>query len=104
MNAQNLTATIKEKFPEALVSSTQPNPYRLFLTVNRENMPDVADYLFNTAKARLVLCSGTDKSPINGTYEVTYIFSMDRDNLMVAVKEIVDPADPRVPPTPASRL
>ena len=97
MNSENLIAAINERCPGALVSSTQPLPTRLFLTVNKANMPEVADYLFNTAKARLVLSSATDKSPINGTYEVSYIFSMDRDQLMVTVKEIVDPADPRVP-------
>ncbi len=97
MNAQSLIAGIKEKYPEALLASTQPNPFRLFLTVDRENIQDVADYLFNTVKARLVLSSGTDKSPINGTYEVTYIFSLDRDNLMVAVKEVVPPSDPHIP-------
>lgn len=97
MNAQNLIAGIKEKYPEALLASTQPNPFRLFLTVDRENIQDVADYLFNTAKARLILSAGTDKSPINDTYEVTYIFSLDRDNLIVALKEVVPPSDPRVP-------
>jgi Ni,Fe-hydrogenase III large subunit/Ni,Fe-hydrogenase III component G len=96
MNSENLTAAIGERIPGALLSSEQPNPYRLFLTVARENMLAVADYIFNTAKGRLILCSGTDKSPINGTYEVTYIFSLDSDNLIVAVKELVDPADPRV--------
>ena len=97
MNAQNLIAGIREKYPEALLASTQPNPFRLFLTVDRENIQDVADYIFNTAKARLILSAGTDKSPINNTYEVTYIFSLDRDNLIVALKEVVPPSDPRVP-------
>ena len=97
MNSETLTSAIHERYPGALLSSTTPNPRRLFMTVDRERMPEVADYLFNTVKARLVLSAGTDKSPINGTYEVSYIFSLDQDNLMVAVKEIVDPADPRVP-------
>ena len=97
MNSETLTSAIHERYPGALLSSTTPNPRRLFMTVDREKMPEVADYLFNTVKARLVLSAGTDKSPINGTYEVSYIFSLDQDNLMVAVKEIVDPADPRVP-------
>ena len=97
MNSENLIAAINERCPGALVSSTQPLPTRLFLTVNKANMPEVADYLFNSAKARLVLSSATDKSPINGTYEVSYIFSMDQDRLMVAVKEVVDPADPHIP-------
>ncbi len=97
MNPASLTAAINERHPGALLSSAQPNPYRLFLTVNRENMPEVAEYLFNIAKARLILSTATDKSPINGTYEVSYLFSLDRDNLIVAVKEIVDPADARVP-------
>jgi Ni,Fe-hydrogenase III component G len=97
MNSQNLIAEINGKFPGVLLATSQPNPERLFLTVNRESMPDVADYLFNTVNARLILSAGTDKSPINGTYEVSYLFSLDRDNLIVALKEVVDPADPHVP-------
>jgi Ni,Fe-hydrogenase III large subunit/Ni,Fe-hydrogenase III component G len=97
MNSQDLIAAINEKCPGALVSNSQPDPTRLFLTVKREKMPEVAEYLFNTEKARLVLASGTDKSPINGTYEVTYIFSLDRDNVLLAVKEILDPVDPHIP-------
>ena len=62
MNAQNLIAGIREKYPEALLASTQPNPFRLFLTVDRENIQDVTDYIFNTAKARLILSAGTDKT------------------------------------------
>jgi Ni,Fe-hydrogenase III large subunit/Ni,Fe-hydrogenase III component G len=97
MTSDNLIAAIGEHCPGALLSSTQPNSRRLFLTVARESMPAVADYLFNTARARLILTVGTDKSPIDGTYEVSYVFSMDRDQLIVAVKELVDPSDPRVP-------
>lgn len=97
MNSESLIAAINEQYPGTLLVTEQPNPQRLFLTVEKEKMPAVADFLFNTAKARLIVSVATDKSPINGTYEVSYIFSLDQDELMVAVKEIVDPADPRVP-------
>ncbi len=54
--------------------------------------------IFSTRRKPGSFClSGTDKSPINDTYEVTYIFSLDRDNLIVALKEVVPPSDPRVP-------
>jgi Ni,Fe-hydrogenase III large subunit/Ni,Fe-hydrogenase III component G len=97
MNAESLIAAINSSHPGVLVANASPNPHRLFLTVSRENMPAVADYLFNTVNARLILSAATDKSPINGTYEVSYLFALDRDNLIVACREIVDPADARVP-------
>ena len=97
MNSDTLTAAINEKYPGALLASAQPLPTRLFLTVDKTRMPEVADYLFNTVNAWLDVSAATDKSPIDGTYEVSYIFSLDRDALMVSVKEVVDPADPRVP-------
>jgi Ni,Fe-hydrogenase III large subunit/Ni,Fe-hydrogenase III component G len=97
MNSEQIIAAINEKCPGGLVSHETPDPFRLFLTMTREQMPEAADYIFNTAKGRLILAGGTDKSPINGTYEVIYIFSLDRDNMFVSLKEIVDPADPRVP-------
>ena len=97
MTAESLISAIRQRFPGTLLASQQPNPSRLFLTVAREGMPPVADYLFNTAMARLIMSVGTDKSPIDGTYEVSYIFALDRENLIVSVKEVVNPADPRVP-------
>jgi Ni,Fe-hydrogenase III large subunit/Ni,Fe-hydrogenase III component G len=97
MTAEHLIAAINEQCPGSLLSTQQQSPSRLFLTATRESMPKLADYLFNTARARLITSIGTDKSPIDGTYEVSYVFSLDRDTLVVCVKETVDPADPRVP-------
>ena len=97
MTSEQLIAAITERSPGALLSSAQPNPSRLFLTLARESMPQVADFLFNTVRARLVTSVGTDKTPLDGTYEVSYIFSLDHENLLVSLKEIVNPADPRVP-------
>jgi Ni,Fe-hydrogenase III large subunit/Ni,Fe-hydrogenase III component G len=97
MNSEQIIAAINEKCPGGLLSYETPDPSRLFLTMTREKMPDAADYIFNGIKGRLILAGGTDKNQINGTYEVIYIFSLDRDNMFVSLKEIVDPADPRVP-------
>lgn len=97
MTSENLIVAIKQRCPDALLASQQPNSSRLFLTVTREGIPQVADYLFNTSMARLIMSVGTDKTPIDGTYEVSYVFALDRENLIVSVKEIVDPTDPRVP-------
>jgi Ni,Fe-hydrogenase III large subunit/Ni,Fe-hydrogenase III component G len=97
MTSESLIGAIRQRFPGTVLASQQPNPSRLFLTVAREGMPPVADYLFNSVMARLIMSVGTDKSPIDGTYEVSYIFALDRENLIVSVKEVVDPADPRVP-------
>lgn len=97
MTSEQIIAAINEQCPGSLLSSQQQNPSRLFLTVTRESMPKLADYLFNVLSARLVTSVGTDKSPIDGTYEVSYVFSLDHDNLVVSVKETVPPADPRVP-------
>jgi len=97
MTSENLISAIRQRYPGILLATRQPSSSRLFLTVVREGMPQVAYYLFNTVKARLIMSVGTDKSPIDGTYEVSYIFALDHDNLIVSVKESVDPNDPRVP-------
>lgn len=97
ITSESLIAGINEKCPGGLVSSQLLNSKQLFLTVARNSMPAAADYLFNAVKARLILSSGTDKSPINGTYEVSYIFSLDNDDLIVTLKEVIDPSDARIP-------
>ena len=95
--AENVLSGIQEKFPASLLKAQQPHVDRLYLTVKREEIRPLTDYLFNTLDARLIMSVGTDKTPIDGNYEVSYIYSLDSRNLILLVKELVPPNDPQVP-------
>ncbi|MGA9864778.1 MAG: hypothetical protein WBQ19_21910, partial [Terriglobales bacterium] len=95
--AENVLSEIQQKFPATLLKAQQPRTDRLYLTVKREEIRPLTDYLFNTLHARLILSVGTDKTPIDGNYEVSYIYSLDSRNLILLVKELVPPNDPQVP-------
>ena len=95
--AENVLSEIQQKFPTTLLKAQQPRTDRLYLTVKREEIRPLTDYLFNTLHARLMMSVGTDKTPIDGNYEVSYIYSLDSRDLILLVKELVPPNDPQVP-------
>ncbi|MGP8226002.1 MAG: NADH-quinone oxidoreductase subunit C, partial [Terracidiphilus sp.] len=95
--AEGVLSGMKERFPVALLKWKQPRPDRLYFTVKREEIQPVTDYLFNTLHARLMMSIGTDKTPIDGNFEVSYMYSLDHQDLIILVKELVPSTDPTVP-------
>lgn len=96
--AKNIILKIQEKFPAVLLKYEElSQSNRIQLTVEREEIQTLTEYLFNTLRARLIMSVGTDKTPIDGHYTVIYIYSLDTQNLLIHVKEIVPQDDPSVP-------
>lgn len=67
---------------------------RLLVKVKAEDLPTLVNYVFNQLGARLITTVGTDRTPVTGNYEVSYLFSFDRDDLFLSLKVEVDPANP----------
>lgn len=98
ITANNVTLEIREKFPTVpLKFEKLSQSDRIQLTVERESIQALTDYLFNTLHARLIMSVGTDKTPTDGNYTVIYIYSMDELNLLIHVKELVPQDNPSVP-------
>ena len=95
--AQKILQGIREKFGAAVVAAENPLPNRLFLTVKREEIRPITDYVFNTLRGRMVMSIGTDKTPVDEHYEVSYLYALDAEGIVLNVKELVPADDPVVP-------
>jgi Ni,Fe-hydrogenase III large subunit/Ni,Fe-hydrogenase III component G len=97
MTAQEITEQVKHNIGAALLDSATPKPSRLYLTVEREVLPRVAELLFKQLGARYVVGGGTDLRAQNGCFLVTHFFAFDRDGIYLALHTNVPAEEPVVP-------
>jgi Ni,Fe-hydrogenase III large subunit/Ni,Fe-hydrogenase III component G len=94
LTANKALAKIKSKFFKHIIHSEEKLPGQLFLTIQKNILTKMADYLFNDLGARLVVNLGTDEIQLNGHLTVSHIFSLDKEKLFITVKVLIDPEDP----------
>ncbi|TEB11822.1 NADH-quinone oxidoreductase subunit C [Pelotomaculum propionicicum] len=93
MTREELTRKLTEHLGKALPAmSTAGN--MLLVKIKAEDLPTLAGYVFNQLGARLITTVGTDRTPLTGNYEVSYLFSFDRADLFLSLKVEIDPANP----------
>lgn len=97
MTAEQVVERLRESIGERLVESESPKPSRLYVTVQREALPDAATVLFNELGARYVVGGGTDLREHNDCFLVTHFFAFDRHGIYMAVHTNVPAEDPVVP-------
>lgn len=85
---------ICRQFPE--VTLRNETKKTAFLTVVPDKLKELTDYLFNQKNARLVTIVGTDKKPVNGKFEVSYILSLDQESQLLSVRVELDGEKPEV--------
>lgn len=88
---------LKDQFKEAIVDYCQPKEDKLYVTVRASHLVEIANYLFHAWEARLITSIGTDMREVNDCYEVSYLFSLDVEGLMVSLKVQVDSDSPQIP-------
>ncbi len=97
MYKSELLEQIRARFSDAVLAHHQSGQNKLYLTVTPNALTAMAGYLFNTLRARLITSVGTDKREITGCYEVSFLFSLDHEGIMVSVKVPVDSKCPHIP-------
>lgn len=78
-------------------ASFHVNGDTVFYVVSKEDLPSIADELFNKLSCTFRVCVGTDERPLNGHYSITHIFTDDATGLYVAVKAYLEEAKPIAP-------
>lgn len=97
MDKSKLTDQITAQFKDAVVDYCQPKQNKLYVTVKTSGLVEAARYLFHDLGARLITSVGTDKREIAGCFEVSFLFSLDSEGIMISLKVLVDPENPRIP-------
>ena len=86
MAKQDVIKELKEKLGKKILKWEEKSPQRYYLTVPREDILEVAHFVFEKQKARFITESGVD-TPTG--IEILYHFSFDKLNKIVTLKVLL---------------
>ena len=78
---------IKQRLKRKISNWYEHNPQRIYFTVNKKDIREVAKVLFKDLGLRFAIASGTDTP---GGLEILYHFSFDKTGQMVSVRTIIE--------------
>jgi NADH:ubiquinone oxidoreductase subunit C len=82
-----ITEQIKEKLGSKISDWYEHNPRRIYFTVNKKDIKEVARVLFKGLGLRFNTASGID---IPGGFEIVYHFSYDKTGQIVSVRTFIE--------------
>lgn len=88
---RELEEEIKERFPE--IEIFQHSPRRFYITIGKEKIREIAQFLFKEKGLRLSIITGIDT---RDGIEILYHFSEDKTGTYWTVKVFLDKAKPQV--------
>ncbi|MEO0098423.1 MAG: NADH-quinone oxidoreductase subunit C [candidate division WOR-3 bacterium] len=88
---RELEREIRERFPE--VEIFQHSPRRFYITIGKEKIREIAQFLFKERGLRLSIITGIDS---RDGIEILYHFSEDKTGTYWTVKVFLDKAKPKV--------
>ncbi len=86
MAKQDVIKELKEKLGKKILKWEEKSPQRYYLTVPREDILEVAHFVFEKQKARFIIESGVD-TPAG--IEILYHFSFDELNKIVTLRVLL---------------
>jgi len=84
--ANDVIKKLKGKFEKKILHWEEKSPKRYYITIPKEDLLEVVEFIFVQQKARFIIESGID-TPRG--IEILYHFSFDRLNKMVTLKVLV---------------
>lgn len=93
MTATEHITKFKATFPDKVQSANNPVADMVLITAKREDMVELARYVFHDLNGRFVVCVGTDYSQASGGFLVDYVFSLAADHLFVTLRTVLPEKD-----------
>ena len=90
MKRETIIENIKVRSGKDLLEFTDKSKNRIYFTINKTILTQIAKYLFNEEKARFSTASGVDTRK---AVEILYHFSIDEIGLIVTLRVILDKPD-----------
>ncbi len=84
---------IKSKFPDALKDVFVKNERRVYVTIDKRDVPDICRYMYDDLGGRLCIASGVDSR--NGI-EILYHFMYPKEHQIISLKTIVSKPKPEI--------
>lgn len=85
MASAELIAEMQRKLGAALRASEEPVPGTIYLTIDKQALPVAAGHLQKALGARFLITAGIDRRATRGCYQVTHIFSRDKQQQFVSL-------------------
>ena len=83
MSSPDPIAAIKAEFKDRVIDWEEKSPKRYYITMPREDITKVADFIFAKQGARFIIASGVDTPE---AIEILYHFAFDKFNKILTVK------------------
>lgn len=77
---------LKKEFGGVIKGPVTRHANEIYLAVTREALPWVCEYLNHQLGAPLTTMVGTDERQIDGTFKLSYVFSLDKADLFVVIR------------------
>ena len=87
MKKEAIIENIKVRSGKDLLEFTDKSKNRIYFTINKNILPQIAKYLFNDVKARFSTASGVDTRK---AVEILYHFSIDDIGLFISLRVILE--------------
>lgn len=97
MTRSQVIENARQRFGPKIKEVSEPADGRVYLTIDKQDLVALAEFLFKEMDARFLITVGTDRREQNGTFEVLQIFALDEDKSFISLRMAVDPGDPTVP-------
>ncbi|MFA5389227.1 MAG: NADH-quinone oxidoreductase subunit C [Candidatus Omnitrophota bacterium] len=90
MKRESIIENIKVRSGKDLSEVVDKSRNRVYFTINKNILPQIAKYLFNDVKARFSTASGVDTRK---AIEILYHFSVDDIGLIISLRVILEKPD-----------
>ena len=93
MSEMNALTAVREKFPGVILNEFVKNDRRVYIMVDKDDIPAVCRYLHEDMGGRLSTATGADT---RSGIEILYHFMFPRDHQMITVKTLVKKPSPEI--------
>ena len=93
MSENKALSAIKDKFGSALIEIYEKNDRRVYIRVDKKDVPEVCRFMYEDCGGRLAIATGVDT---RSGIEILYHFMYPQERLLITVKTIVKKPSPEI--------
>jgi len=90
---EDIIKKIKEGLGKKIKNWEEKNPRRIYITIDKEDIREVARFIFEDCRARFIILTGIDTP--HG-FENLYHFDLDSMGIVVTVKTLIPKSAPEI--------
>lgn len=93
MSEEKALSAIQEKFSGALIDVNEWNERRVYITVDKNDIPEICRFMYENLGGRLIIISGIDT---RSGFEILYHFMFPKEHQVITVKTKVKKTSPEI--------